>query len=65
MLYQSIYGECSGKANAQTEDRLVVARGFKEREIESAGGYASFCMRGTKKILQLGNLDGGGNLWTY
>jgi len=27
--------ECSGKANVQTENRLVVARSFKKREMES------------------------------
>lgn len=34
-LHESVYVECSGKANVQTENRSVVARGFKKREIES------------------------------
>lgn len=66
ILHESIYVECSGKANVQTENRLVVARGFKKREMESDCWWVWGSLgEGDKNVLQLGSFDGCGILWTY
>lgn len=45
----------------QTESRLVVARGWKEREMGSewySDGYRFWGVEGDKNILELGSFDG-------